>query len=699
MDVDSEQPISPKYLDSRFTQALLEPSSLKELEEWSSNLKNTLQAPTCGTKTKALACVVAFAKKRQRKVYGGFVVQLARNDVSTIATDIEFYSPDAAKDAMELADDLYAAGHRFVQAREANHSDTITVTVDFTRICDITFTPSLIYEAIPTNTWPCDPEVICVTPQFAFIDVMRQIADPVASHWRVGHVLNRLEALQSLTVDILPAFSQERLDEVMEKSSYVSRMMNDTNDTTTTTRRVATHSGEDEVVLQILQKKKSSSLALLGAHGISTLFDDASHHESSENFKDSLSFLDEFMGLTVVSTNFEEDVEWVSEQLVTWFAATKVEYEPFMDLCGRRCVFQNQSSSLSESATEKTIRPILTIIDYAGISVPVIDRPQASSSSSSLSRLDVAAFCYQIKHLLVCSFMSKVMGDQVMETVTAFATRSLVNERQVIRSHQQQQQQEYGLISKKEDDKLRDFLLPVIGTPISSMERHMSWTDSRRQRFKGRNGISIWFKYAPPAAKVNYPFVSRMGRRVTMMNTTMNADSSHPHQRPPHQQHPNHPPPQNNRQRVSSNNSNSHQRPPLPLPLPVQFQVPPRFYHPHHLSQPQIPHDPRSYHLSNLNNLNHSRHSHPPPPPPPPPPPTISRFRSPHLMYQIGQVRPPPPPHPPHHVHVSAFGQKYGLGMGMFQATTSNIVVSGSNNNMVPVVPVVFYDQSSVVER
>jgi hypothetical protein len=195
--------------EASLTQAI--PRLMREAEL----AKRLYVAPTVHQRVAVLDNILDYVAQRGRKVYGGFALNAvllevspadaiyADNAAAALVPDVEFYSPDPVSDVVHLCDRLHAAGHRRVQGREAAHSGTFTVTVEFTRVCDITHVPPVVYDAVPTRPVTHHglyrPLVLrAVEPSFALIDLLRLLCDPFTSHWKLDRMLPRLLLVQRL---------------------------------------------------------------------------------------------------------------------------------------------------------------------------------------------------------------------------------------------------------------------------------------------------------------------------------------------------------------------------------------------------------------------------------------------------------------------------------------------------------------------
>eukprot|EP00798_Chlamydomonas_sp_ICE-L_P017746 gene17746-24106_t len=152
-----------------------------------------------------LATILELVAARRRTIYGGFALNSAVASVSPTDAiygkdaipDVGFYSPDPLGDVVEICRRLHAEGHDYVQGKEAVHHNTFTISVEFVRMCDITFVPPRVFAAIPTRLDPATG-IQVVEPSFAMIDHLRMLCDPFTSHWRLDRMFPRLYLLQRL---------------------------------------------------------------------------------------------------------------------------------------------------------------------------------------------------------------------------------------------------------------------------------------------------------------------------------------------------------------------------------------------------------------------------------------------------------------------------------------------------------------------
>lgn len=134
-----------------------------------------------------LSRIADFIRRKDLIIYGGLSIDMAlRADNQTpiypddAVPDYDFYSPNHARDAYELADELVAEfGDRVTGFRVALalHVQTLRLRCDAYHepIADISFIPPAIFEKIPTVSFH---GVRCVHPHWQFVDQHLALSSP-----------------------------------------------------------------------------------------------------------------------------------------------------------------------------------------------------------------------------------------------------------------------------------------------------------------------------------------------------------------------------------------------------------------------------------------------------------------------------------------------------------------------------------------
>jgi hypothetical protein len=139
-----------------------------------------------------IGLIKQFGRDKQLVVYGGYAQDVLLksknkpgiyNDDSN--SDIEFYSPNYLKDAIELAKLFHNkkwGGYLGIAIREATHIGTLSLTVNGLQLADITFVPKHIYEKLPFIK---QNGMRLIHPLIKTIDFYRVFNDPYLSYFRL----------------------------------------------------------------------------------------------------------------------------------------------------------------------------------------------------------------------------------------------------------------------------------------------------------------------------------------------------------------------------------------------------------------------------------------------------------------------------------------------------------------------------------
>jgi hypothetical protein len=137
---------------------------------------------------KALAIVQKFIREKHRILYGGMAIDLNLKSAGqpgiyaeSAIPDYDIMSPNFYEDSLELADILHQAGLPGVSAINALHITGRRVRVNFVSVCDMSYIPLEIYNAIPTRTIQNLSKykgLRVVSPDFQRLDLHRAFSHP-----------------------------------------------------------------------------------------------------------------------------------------------------------------------------------------------------------------------------------------------------------------------------------------------------------------------------------------------------------------------------------------------------------------------------------------------------------------------------------------------------------------------------------------
>jgi hypothetical protein len=175
--------------------------------------------------------LLSFIKKKKCIVYGGTAINaiLPKRDqfyeYDYELPDFDFFSPDALKNAKELAD-LYVA-HKFteVEARSGVHKGTYKVFVNNYSIADITYLHPELYNSIIKSAITRNG-IMYAPPDFLRQSMYGELSHPISDVSRWEKVLTRLNLLNknyplvSKTCEIQRHFSSPNDEEAVFKVVY-----------------------------------------------------------------------------------------------------------------------------------------------------------------------------------------------------------------------------------------------------------------------------------------------------------------------------------------------------------------------------------------------------------------------------------------------------------------------------------------------
>jgi hypothetical protein len=146
---------------------------------------------------KMINILEGFLVKKKLVCYGGTAINniLPANDQfydrDIEIPDYDFYSPNALKDAKELADLYYSNGYKEVEAKSGVHHGTYKVFVDFIPIADITFLDPYIYKSIHKEAIKV-AGIYYAPPNFLRMGVYLELSRPEGDVTRWEKVFKRL---------------------------------------------------------------------------------------------------------------------------------------------------------------------------------------------------------------------------------------------------------------------------------------------------------------------------------------------------------------------------------------------------------------------------------------------------------------------------------------------------------------------------
>jgi hypothetical protein len=179
---------------------------IEDIDEIKKNINNiqddamlvykTNYEPTLTESKSVYNYVLEFIKLKKRIIYGGWaqneLIKYKNKDESfykeTSEADVEFYSYEPVKDAMDLADFLKSKNLKYVGVQGGIHEATYKIFVNFINYCDISY----LAKNICDNCLKLELNgIIYAHPLFLYIDFYRVFTDPLTSYWRLDKSFTR----------------------------------------------------------------------------------------------------------------------------------------------------------------------------------------------------------------------------------------------------------------------------------------------------------------------------------------------------------------------------------------------------------------------------------------------------------------------------------------------------------------------------
>jgi len=149
---------------------------------------------------KQMDIIESFLKKNKLKIYGGTALDKFMPDNDKIypdkkgkLIDYDVYSPMPRKHAVELGNELFKAGFKYVSIREGVNPGVYKVFNYFQEAADIVFVPDKIYNLIPYKVFD---GLTYVAPKYLKIDLLVALTNPKQAIWRWDKDFERLKKLE-----------------------------------------------------------------------------------------------------------------------------------------------------------------------------------------------------------------------------------------------------------------------------------------------------------------------------------------------------------------------------------------------------------------------------------------------------------------------------------------------------------------------
>lgn len=201
-------------------------NKIDDLEDSAEILTDKVNEELIKNQKAIISIIESYVKKHQLIVYGGNAQNLAIKKIDPKGVfyddkdvhDYDVYSFDPKNDAINLTKQIFKAGFKNILAIEAIHVETYSIKYYGTPLCDFSYMPKYIFDNLPILS--VDGFKI-VNPYLAYIDFMRMFNDPLtSSSFRWSKNFERFNMMQKyypLTSKELKNDIKDNIDKSIEK--------------------------------------------------------------------------------------------------------------------------------------------------------------------------------------------------------------------------------------------------------------------------------------------------------------------------------------------------------------------------------------------------------------------------------------------------------------------------------------------------
>jgi hypothetical protein len=278
--------------------------NIKSIQDKAMLTYKTNYEPTLTESKTVYNYILEFIKSRKRIIYGGWAQnELIKNKNKEEAfykeieiADIEFYSYEPVKDAIDLADFLKSKNLKYISVQGGIHEGTYKIFVNFINYCDISYLAKNICDnclKIELNG------LLYAHPAFLYIDIFRVFTDPLTSYWRLDKSFDRYLKLN-------------RYYPLKESTNNFFRIKKT----------------DDEIINKVRKNIiHNSKLIVIGKYAYNYYVQKVNEKKIDIDYYE------------LISTNFEIDTKYIYNKLQKLFPKNKIsfkKYYPFFEFFDRR---------------------------------------------------------------------------------------------------------------------------------------------------------------------------------------------------------------------------------------------------------------------------------------------------------------------------------------------------------------------------
>lgn len=306
-----------------------------DIQQKSKKRQLELLEPTGEEYSDVFKYLLKFIKEKKRIIYGGYAqhIYLKKKGDKIYeeydTPDIEFYSYEPIKDLIEFADFLHKKGFKNINVKNAHHSETYTLFVNFKATCDATYVPKILFNKLPVESVS---KIQFIGTNIIYIDMLIMMNDPLTSYWRLEKTFPRFSKFSSnysLKIKKIETLKKYNI-ELKNKNNRNKNNRNKNNANKNNTNK--NNANSDKIFRNDLIKFIGSDIilnnlnTLIGVGYYAHYFFHSQCQESIDKVNKNNLYIPY---IEVISINFDEDVKNIYNQIIDKYGKERVSYNEY----------------------------------------------------------------------------------------------------------------------------------------------------------------------------------------------------------------------------------------------------------------------------------------------------------------------------------------------------------------------------------
>jgi hypothetical protein len=457
--------------------------NLDKIIKEADNLRLSTIDPKLDTLWGIINTVKDFIIEKERKLYGGFALNLLlemknatedliydKNDVEK--WDLDFYSPSPIEDAIEIANRLNVKGYSHVRVIDAQHEETYKIYAETIDCADISYVPKNIYNRMPFHKYD---RFNIVGPFFMMIDMFRVFSDPMTSYFRLEKSFNRFVILEKY----FPIPTITKIVKIAPPDEYLNIAI--------------------EYVHNFLTN--NSTCVVVGMYAYNHMIKESNMINSNTNYVDlnyyeaiSIQFIKDATDLIL---GLKERFRYISDDIIS-----HEEYYPFFQYWGRNYVIKCNGYIICRLFNHNK-----RCIPYNIVNALFFTDGKYEERKG---KINIGSFSIQMLYCLINVMYARTRNDNESRELYYLLMSKMM---QMKKYHRQKTQKSILM-----ESLFQEFIMKCLGETFSPrMDKEL------RVERKKKEGKKYSFRYDPSSEKdrereVNYRFKNSSGNKINNEN-------------------------------------------------------------------------------------------------------------------------------------------------------------------------------------